>query len=388
MLASWLGPGAAAQTGDSSPQPRPALTYGAEGLEFRTPRDGFRAVLGWRNQLRFTTPFADAPSDAAELPVPRKREFALNRSRLRLNGHAFTPRLTYQFQYDFVEHRARDLSVTYALAPWAYVRAGRWKVEYSRERITSSGAQHLVDRSIVDRWFTVGRQQGIEVFGRVENRPAWGGEYWVGAFRSVADDTGGLPVWLARYQWNLGGRSMAFEPADLDRSRDLHLAVALAAVRHAGRFALYEGSGVGATLGGLPRAAGAERYVTHQYTTDVSVKWRGAALQAEMHRKHVRTPGRTVHRRLSGGYVQGGVFVTSLWEAAPRPLEIAGRWAYVNPEHARADDGQSEALAGVNWYVRGHRNKISIDTGRLRYDTPTGMRVTDLRTRVQWEVTF
>jgi phosphate-selective porin OprO/OprP len=365
----------------------PLLTYGENGLEFRTADDAFRAVVGFRNQLRFTSPFVDVPADASDIPELRVDDFRLNRSRVRLEGHAFTPRLEYTMQIDFVEERMRDLNATYILAPWARLRAGRWKVEMSRERVASSGAQQLVDRSIVDRWFTFGRQQGVEMFGTLAATRPWSGAYWVGAFRGV-DERGGplLPTLLGRYQWNLAGRDVPFEEGDPDGSRELLLAIALGASRKESTYTRFLGSGVGDQLPGLP--PGDSRYLLRQYTSDLSLKWRGLSVQAEYHRRHVRGLSTGVDRELTGGYVQGGVLASSIWRRAPRSLELSARVAIVDPDLAIDDDSQREDIVGGNWYFQGHRNKISVDVSRLQFASPTGPRTADLRTRVQWDVTF
>ena len=365
----------------------PTWTYGDDGLEFRTRDDAFRAVFGFRNQLRFTTPFVDVPMDAEDIPEHRVDDFRLNRSRVRLQGHAFTPRLEYTMQVDLVEERMRDLNVTYTVAPWARLRAGRWKVEMSRERVASSGAQQLVDRSIVDRWFTFGRQQGVEIFGTLAATRPWSGMYWVGAFRGV-DERGGalLPTLLGRYQWHLAGREVPFEEGDPAMSRQLLLAIAVGASRKETPFTQFQGSGEGDQLPGLP--PGDARYLLRQYTSDLSLKWRGLSVQAEYHRRRVHGLSTGADRDLTGGYVQGGVLASTIWARAPRSLEVAARVAIVDPHLAVDDDTQREDIVGANWYFQGHRNKVSVDASRLQFASPTGSRTADLRIRAQWEVTF
>lgn len=362
------------------------VTYGDEGLELRSADNTYRAVIGFRNQLRFTS-FLDQPDAGVDASL-RQNDFRLMRSRLRVNGHVFTPRLEYQVQLDFVEERLRDASVTYTVTPWARVRAGRWKVEMSRERIASSGEQQLADRSIVDRWFTFGRQQGIEMFGTVAPTRRWSGMYWVGAFRGV-DERGGalLPTLLARYQWNFAGRQVPFEEGDPQGSNDLRLAVAVGASRKNTPFTLFTGAGVGEHIPDLVRT-GRDRYLLQQVTSDVSLKWRGISLQSEVHRRTIRGVSTQGARALIGAYVQGGVLASTVWERAPRPLELSARVAAVDPDRDGAGDTQREDVVGANWYFQGHRNKISVDVSRLHSARPEGTRTTDLRTRLQWEITF
>ena len=60
------------------------VTYGDDGLEVHGPNDRFSAVVGWRNQIRFTAPFSSPPEDANDFDADTSREFGLNRSRLKL----------------------------------------------------------------------------------------------------------------------------------------------------------------------------------------------------------------------------------------------------------------------------------------------------------------
>lgn len=372
--------------------------YGDEGVSLRT-RDGrFSAVLGLRNQVRFTTPFTTPPDTADDIDESGERDFRLNRSRVKAEGHLLTSRLTYKFQADFVEERVRDLNMSYEIREWLQVRAGWWKVEYLLERMQSSGSQQLVDRSILDRWFTLGRQQGGEVHGRVGGKSPWGGHYYVGAFRNVdVDYQGGrvLPVWLARYEWSWAGR----EPEDLEQgdpgaSDLLQLTVGASLVQTTGAYAFYTGAGLGESLpvpglpdqDGLPGAA--DRYRTRQFGTDAALKWRGVSLQGEMHRKEIDVTSTGARQTLLGGYVMGGVLASSLWSRAPTQLELSARVAVIDPSSGSPGDSQQERVMGANWYFQGHRSKLSVDLTRLYYTTPADTRETDLRTRMQWEFTF
>ena len=384
MVLAGLVLGLVIGAGDAAGQ----VTYGPDGLSLTTPDKGFSAVVGIRNQIRFTTPFTVVPTEPGEIDVRRGEDFRVNRSRLRLNGHAFSPRLRYQFQADFVEERIRDLSVTWEARPWLRLRGGRWKAEMNRERVESSGAQQLVDRSILDRWFTLGRQQGVQVSGRVGRSRAWGGSYYAGALRGV-DATGGaaLPVWLGRYEWTYAGRDLPVWQGDPGNSRDLHLAVGGTAVRTESAYAFYTGAGVGVALPVLPPGP-SDRFRTRQYAGDAALKWHGVSLQAEAHRKEVHRTATGDRRTIVGAYGMGGVLASTLWARLPSRLEFSARVAVVDPDLDTDANHQVERVAGANWYVLGHRHKVSADVSQLRFTTTDGVRATDVRTRLQWEVTF
>ncbi len=364
------------------------VTYGPNGLSMATPEGGFTAAVGLRNQVRFTTPFTVVPTEPGEIGLRTGDDIRLNRSRLRVNGHVFSPSIRYQAQLDFVEERIRDINVTWEVRPWLRLRGGRWKAEMNRERVESSSAQQLVDRSILDRWFTLGRQEGVGVSGRVGGSRPWSGTYYVGALRGV-DARGGaaLPVWLGRYEWIWAGRELPVWQGDPARSRNLHLAVGATVARTESAYAFYGGSGVGVTLPILPTIP-SDRFRTRQYAVDTSLKWRGVSLQGEGHRKELHRTTTGDRRTLVGAYVQGGVLASTLWARLPARLELAARIAVVDPDVDVANDHHEERVAGMNWYLSGHRHKVSADVSRLYFTTPQAVRSTDVRTRLQWEFTF
>ena len=371
------------------------MTYGSDGLEMHSPDDDFSAIVGWRNQLRFTTPFIDAPTESNGIEGDERQDFRLNRSRLKVEGHLFSPRITYKLQADFVEERVRDLNVTWTVRDWLRLRGGWWKVEYLLERMQSSGAQQLVDRSILDQWFTLGRQRGVEVFGRVGGTSSWGGTYFLGTFGNVDAGRNGkaMPVWLARYQWAHAGRAVQLEQGDPDASGELLLSIGTSVVRTEGSHAFYSGAGLGQTLPipGFPEIPVADdpgRFRTHQYAGDAMLKWRGVSLQGELHRKDIRVTGTGAEGTLYGGYVMGGVLASALWSRAPEHLEFSARVAVIDPSAQLRLDRQHERVIGANWYVDGHRKKVSVDVSRLHYFVPAGILRSEVRTRVQWEFTF
>ena len=89
-----------------------------------------------------------------------------------------------------------------------------------------------------------------------------------------------------------------------------------------------------------------------------------------------------------GGYAQVGTFPSECWSWFPEPMELVTRLAYVDPDTSISADGQWEWMIGANWYFSGHRNKLSADLALLDIDDPTTSSESDLRFRVQWDVSF
>jgi phosphate-selective porin OprO/OprP len=387
----------AAATSENSSQeeekkPEPVsdpVTYGPRGLDVRSRDGNFHINVTFRAQLRYSYPFEEPPRHAEDASPAPVHDFAINRARLKVGGHAFRPWLKWYVEYDFVGSALLDFRMTLEAADGLNLRVGQWKAEFSRERIASSGEQQLVERTIVNREFTIDRQSGVEVFGRVGPGHLWDSTYWAGVF--TGGGRGGSnddehPLWMLRYQWNFLGRELEFAESDLDGLEKPKAALAFATVSNRSRFTRFSSEGGGQIDGFEDGAPG--QYEVDQQMGEFGLKWRGLFVKSEVHRKTI--DDRLVDREteLEGAYVQAGYFFHYLWKEFPRPLELAARWAYVDPDTRAPDDRYEEMAAGANWFFRGHRNKLTGEVSRFTFDSPGGEIRSDMRLRIQWEVSF
>jgi hypothetical protein len=92
--------------------------------------------------------------------------------------------------------------------------------------------------------------------------------------------------------------------------------------------------------------------------------------------------------KLKGAYAQAGFFPWALSKRLPKPLELAVRVAWVDPDRSRRDDDRRELTFGVNWFFVGHDNKLTADVSRLELDQPDAPTLRDHRFRLQWDVSF
>lgn len=345
--------------------------------------------MTFRAQLRYAYPFEEPPRNVEDASPPPEHDFRINRARFKVGGHAIRPWLKWYVEYDFVNSFLLDFRMTVAAADWLNFRVGQWKAEFSRERIASSGEQQLIERTIVNREFTIDRQAGVEVFGRIAPGRPFDSTYWAGVF--TGGGRGGKndderPLWMLRYQWNFLGRELEFAESDLDDTEKPKAALAFATASNRSRFTRFSSDGGG-------QIDGFEEGVPGQYNVDqrmgeFALKWRGLFVKSEVHRKTIEDRVADRETELEGAYVQGGYFFHHLWEKFPKPLELAARWGYVDPNTEAPDDRYQEMAAGANWFFRGHRNKLTAEVGRFTFDSPGGEVRSETRFRVQWEVSF
>ena len=373
------------------------VRIGRKGVRVRSGGGGFKAEMHLRSQIRFSTPFTSAPRRNGDFSRTNERDVRFRRARFKANGELFRPWITFKTEYDLVGTRLLDGNVTIQKWDWLQFRFGQWKTEYGRERVDSSGRQEFADRSIVNRQFTIDRQKGLQVLGRLMKGTLADSRYYAGVFsgngrgfrRSGAgrlDNRDGSPMWFARYQWNFLREDPGFSQTDVEYHESPVAAVAVAAVSNRSRFTRFSGSGGGRLDGfevGVPG-----QFAVRQIGEDFVLKYRGLFLQQEFHWKNVRD--RVHHRitRMRGATVQGGYFPHHVASWVPEELELGLRLAAVDPDRARHDDRVTEFSFVVNWFLEGHDNKLTFDVGRFALAQADGAYRSAIQFRMQWDVSF
>lgn len=349
--------------------------------------------VGLHPQLRFQTrlsyPFDADPRTAEATERPGDTDLTLNRSRFKLGGHVGAPWVKFYTEIELRGRRLLDLRAS--LERWEALRvmAGQWKPEYNRERRDSSGNQQFVERSIVNREFTIDRQVGAMLSGRLGPQTRLDTSWWAGVFTGAGRGTspdGGAPLWMTRLQWNPFGRVLPFSQSDVERRAEPAASVALAFAWNRSRYTRFSSDG-GGQLDGFSKGRVDDQYEITQAVFETALHWRGFSFQQELHWKTVEDRVEGGIRRLVGGYAQAGWFPGERWSAVPSPLELALRVAALDPDTGHGDDARQELTVAANWFFRGHRNKLTLDGSWLRVDDPDGA-ADRFRVRLQWDVSF
>ncbi len=377
--------------------PRARVRLGRNGLRFESRDGAFKSEMHLRSQIRFSSPFRSVPRQPKHFLRENENDLRFRRARFKSSGHLFRPWVRYNTEYDLVGTRMLDLRVTVQKWEWLQFRFGQWKTEFGRERVSSSGRQEFVERSIVNRQFTVDRQKGLMIMGRVKNGTWADSRYYAGVFtgngrgfRSSGagslDNRDGSPMWVTRYQWNFLKDDPGFSQSDLEYHRAPVAAIAIGTMSNRSRFTRFSGSGGGSLDGyevGLPG-----QFAVKQVAEDFVLKYRGLFLQHEFHWKKVRD--RIYHSitRSTGIYFQGGYFPHYAASWVPEQLELGLRYATVDQDHVRRFDKIVESAFVVNWFMEGHGNKLTFDIARYRLAQPTGIHESAVQARVQWDASF
>jgi hypothetical protein len=256
--------------------------------------------------------------------------------------------------------------------------------------VISSGQQQMVERSLINRPFTIDRQQGVSVYDRLKGAGIADFNYWASVFSgtgrgsSVNDDT--HLMYLLRGQWNFLGRELGFEGSDTQYHKEAAGLLALAGVTNRSPYTRFSQAGGGQLEGFEPGEPG--QYRVNQFLAETALMYRGFAWQQEFHWKEIDDKKNNKITHLLGNYAQLGYFF-HYWRAwFPQPLEIAIRYAIYNPDRDITGDLQQEFSLDFNWFFKGHLNKLTAEVSCFDFQETPEDKADGLRFRMQWDVSM
>ncbi|UXP33792.1 hypothetical protein N6H18_07500 [Reichenbachiella agarivorans] len=361
------------------------VDYGLQGLSF-TYGDYYKMNMQWHLQFRYANLTGANPDFYVDDEDNLNGSFNIQRARIKVSGHAFKPYVEYYLMYDFPSNKFLNWDVTIKKMPELQFRLGQWKVNYNTERYVSADKQLMVDRSLVNRFFTFDRQIGMMVMGDIFEGKRGSSRYQVSLYNGEGlntDNENRFYLWTIRYQWNFSRTNPKMFFADIERSQKVTGFLAAAIAENTSGYTQFSSEGGGQLLG---FAAGTKnQYRLRQATVQMMLKHKGFSMMTEAHLKNVYDNESDEVTEIHGGYIQGGYFLNEILDWIPKPLQLAGRIGVVHQDNFSLD--QREWTIGANWFLIGHNNKLTFDFSRLdNVDfEDTG---DEYRMRVQWNFSF
>ncbi len=386
-LAAQEGPPTVQDTSASEPGIR--VGHGDKGFELETADGKYLLQLQARLQFRISDPYDSDPVTFEEVDASDELSLAIRRARLKVGGHAFEPWLEYYFEYELASSALLNFEAKLERWKALSLHVGQWKVEYNRERMISSGRQQTADRSILTYPFTIDRQQGVSLFGRLSGGGALDFTYAAGVFTGMGRGERGnddkVPMFAGRLQWNVFGEPVPLYGSDLNRQVSPLAIVALGGVTNRSPYTRFSQSGGGQLPGFEDGMEG--QYRVKQAVLETALMWRGLSWQQELHWKEIDDRVNLQTTTLVGNLFQLGYFFGELLAFVPPQLELAGRYAWYDANEDVPDNERQEFTLAANWFFRGHLNKL---TAELSYeDFEQGEIVRDgVRFRLQWDVSL
>lgn len=363
--------------------------YGANGFEWNTSDGNYRMYIGGRLQFRYATPFDRNPISYQALSRSARQEFLVNRARLKIGGHVYKPWVKYAFEYGLVSGRLLDFRIMVEKYRGLNFKIGQWKVNYNRERVVSSGKQQLMDRSIVNAYFTLDRQQGVGVYGNLGSQGIANFSYDVaivtGAGRSAPFNPTNNLMYIGHLQWNFLGREMPVTESDTRFHQKPVGEIGISGASYKGVYTNFSSSGGTDWINGSDSLL--NTYEIRQANVESAFMYKGFSWQNEFHMKWIEDQQNKETIIQSGMYIQAGYFPHGVIGAVPENLEIAGRFAVVLPD-IDVDHLQRQYDLAVNYFFRGHRNKLTAEYSWFDYDDSLGETHGKGRFRLQWDISF
>ncbi len=339
-----------------------------------------------------------------------KSSFLIRRARLKLGGWAINPDLQYKVElalsnrdlgskYDFDETSEAPKIVLDAVVKWKMNKiwslwVGQTKLPGNRERVVSSQALQMVDRSLVNSIFNIDREMCLQLRGKINVgkgviKPI--ASWSFGEGRNITKTNIGGIHYVARLEWLPMGEFTNkgdYVGADLKREQTPKLALAAAysqnngasRQKQSGRFLIDE----------------EENYLTNDLQTvfaDMMFKYQGFSLMAEYAHKIVSdnevrdqddlrlqlldADGRSYYTG-SGINLQAGYLFD-------KNIEVSARYTKVNPDTEVSFTGIEEYTLGLSKYIVGHSLKLQGDVSLFDI---AGQDANDLRYRLQMEFQF
>jgi len=366
------------------------ITHTSKGFEFKTPDNKFLLQIASRFQFRFATPGDQDPVTFNDFTIHRRNILKVNRARLKIGGHAYQPWLKYNFEYELAQNNLLDFKIMIEKWKGLSFKVGQWKTDYNRERVISSGEQQMVERSLINRPFTLDRQQGVSVYGHLSGKGVANIHYWLsvltGLGRGARSNDDYQMMYVGRLQWNPLGRVVDMSGSDLERTAKPALLIAIASAANRSPYTRFSQAGGGQLEGYADGKAG--QYKTLQGVVETAYKFKGFSWQHESHVKQIDDRVNQNITQLGGSYVQAGYFLHEVIPKIPTQLETAFRYAVYRPDLKKRNNLQQEYSFDLNYFFNGHKNKLTAEYSFIVFDQPTVNYANGSRVRLQWDISF
>ncbi|UCF64643.1 MAG: porin [bacterium] len=366
------------------------IKYGNKGWEFSTTDGHNKLQVQSRLQFRFAHPTDTDPISFDDFDDQRQNIFKVNRARLKIGGNVYQQWLKFYWEYELASTNLLDFQMMIEKYPALSFRVGQWKARYSRERIISSGKQQLVDRSLINRPFTLDRQQGISLYGHLKGRNLVNINYWfeilTGTGRGSKFNDDRHFMYVFRTQWNVLNGGVRFEGSDLDYHDKPVSSVTLAVTTNRSPYTRFSQTGGGQLEGFEEGQPG--QYRVNQWMAETAFMVKGFSWQQEFHWKQIDDNVNRSITTLLGNYLQFGYFFHYWLTWFPKPLEIAFRQSWYRPDSNLSQNDQFEYSLDINWFFKDHLNKLTAEISLFDFKvTPQNQR-DGWRFRIQWDISM
>ena len=372
--------------------------------------ESFELKTNMRLQFRFVSFARNAESwtnnAGVLLPIRDRQYFDIERARLVFSGHAFSPKVTYQSQFDFDTDSRHVASLLDGWVAWEYrdkrlVHFGKRKVPGTRNWILGAFDTRMVDRPISNEFFRPSRTVGIWFTGDPD--PSTRYELMIGQGYNTEGLTpqefGNNFATAGSIYRDVIGSYGPLRPTDFEYHDELAVRLGMSAVASIegtpGRqleetdfLRLTDGTRI-TEPNALAPGATVESFQVYLLAVDAAYKYKGWSANAEYFVRSIQNLSSNIPVPAvglqHGFYTEGGFFVV------PKRFELNSQYTFVT-----GDQGSANSYAtGFSYYPRGAPFlKMSMDgtyiDGSPVNSTATNILVGDkgFLFRCQWQALF
>lgn len=362
-----------------------------KGVNFTAPDSSFSIKFGVRFQSLFI-----AEKLLNETSSKIESEYLIRRARLKFDGFAYHPNLTYKMEFGLTN---RDMGkpiaetgnapgiILDAVLKWKVAKGlsiwfGQTKLPGNRERVISSQAFQLVDRSIVNSEFNIDRDAGIQVhhsfkianvvFNEMASVSQGEGRNITVGNKGGYDYTGRVEILPFGNFTNKGD----YFGSDLEREETPKLSLAGGydfnddASREQGQLGKF-----------LPGTADLSTIMA-----DMMFKYSGFSVMAEYMDKQTDNPVLTdTSGSVLGTFITGTGINAQVGYLFKNNIELAGRYSEVTPSKETGSNQITQYTFGISKYIKGHSLKVQSDVSLTQEE---GIDDQELMFRFQVEMAF
>lgn len=364
----------------------------------------------FRFQTRFETSGNPAGGDKWDA------NFLIRRARLKFGGFVLNPNVMYKVELslssndlrssrDFKEAGGSTKVILDAVLKWRFyysksklqsltLWAGQTKLPGNRQRLVSSQAIQLVDRSQVNSIFNIDRDIGVHLHGQFQAgsvviRPIFA--FSKGEGRNIISNNMGGFSYTGKIEllpMGLFESKGDYFEADLKREQKPKLSLAASATYN-------QGAPRDKQTGTFLIDTAGEYMSNNLFTFlgDVMFKYKGFSLLAEgAYKQILLKSGQSFSVTDSTIVSADGKSYQTGWGVSVQAgylfkynIELAGRYSHVVPDWSKSFTGADEYTIGLSKYVIGHKLKVQTDVTLIdEFDTNDYA----LRYRLQCEIAF
>lgn len=336
----------------------------------------FHLEMSNRLQPRFTyeMPDGNVTLGGTENAGDGKSSFRIRRAKFKLEGWFYKPELEFELQLNWPDASTtqpnrflEDANVDWDISKKKTfrVRFGQFKAPYGRQQLASSGAQQFVDRAITDERYNPGRETGVALWGTLgSNKLDWRVMASNGNGRTQSANDNSKFLLSGRLQYQLVGNTRMDQWGSglLLTEGDLGDSATGALLAIGANFLSNDRSFVSAT---------ATNNNDTQYGGDYIFKYRNFSSLGEYHNRQTK-PQNGATGLVGSQFKDQGYLLQASYAFKTNRLglgsfvEIASRYAWIDPTDAVASNTRTEVGGAVSYYYNKHNLKVQADYRQVK----------------------